>query len=100
MYSIADHPLTKLLGEYQYSIYMMLQPVGSAVEKAGGLPRLEIQLDNCGMDRKPSEGNPYNTSCVFMSCTFTLFTHDTVIHIYVCCSLLVLLFLFISRLCL
>ena len=35
---------------------MMLQPVGSAIEKAGGLPKLEIRLDDCGMDRKPSEG--------------------------------------------
>ena len=33
---------------------MMLQPVGAAVEKAGGLPRLVIRLDDSGMDRKPS----------------------------------------------
>lgn len=33
----------------------MLQPVGAAVEKAGGLPQLDIQLDK-GLDRKPSEG--------------------------------------------
>lgn len=43
--SIIDHPLSRLLGEYQYSVYMMLQPVGAAVEKAGGLPRLDISLD-------------------------------------------------------
>ena len=54
--SFTDHPLCRLLGECQYNIYMMLQPVGTAIEKAGGLPRLEIRLDNCGMDRKPSEG--------------------------------------------
>ena len=54
--SFTDHPLNRLLGECQYNVYMMLQPVGSAIEKAGGLPRLHIRLDNCGMDRKPSEG--------------------------------------------
>ena len=54
--SFTDHPLNRLLGECQYNVYMMLQPVGSAIEKAGGLPRLDIRLDNCGMDRKPSEG--------------------------------------------
>lgn len=32
----------------------MLQPVGAAVEKAGGLPQLELRLDNSGLDRKPS----------------------------------------------
>lgn len=32
----------------------MLQPVGAAVEKAGGLPQLDIRLDNSGLDRKPS----------------------------------------------
>ena len=60
MCSFTDHPLNRLLGECQYNVYMMLQPVGSAIEKAGGLPRLEIRLDNCGMDRKPSEGLWYN----------------------------------------
>lgn len=32
----------------------MLRPVGAAVEKAGGLPQLDIRLDNKGLDRKPS----------------------------------------------
>ena len=32
----------------------MLRPVGGAVEKAGGLPQLDIRLDNRGLDRKPS----------------------------------------------
>ena len=32
----------------------MLRPVGAAVEKAGGLPHLDIRLDNSGLDRKPS----------------------------------------------
>ncbi len=40
-----DHPLSRLLGEYQYTIVMTLQPVVSAVEKAGGLPRVDIGLD-------------------------------------------------------
>lgn len=38
----------------------MLRPVGAAVEKAGGLPQLNIQLDNRGLDRKPSiEDKPH-----------------------------------------
>ena len=49
-----EHPLSRLLGEYQYSVHMLLQPVGAAVEKAGGLPQLDIRLDNKGLDRKPS----------------------------------------------
>ena len=40
-----DHPLSRLLGEYQYTVVMMLQPVVLAVEKAGGLPRVGIRLD-------------------------------------------------------
>ena len=54
--SIIDHPLSRLLGEYQYSVYMMLQPVGAAVEKAGGLPRLDIWLDP---NTKSSENEPH-----------------------------------------
>ena len=56
IFSYTDHPLNRLLGECQYTVYMVLQPVAAAIEKAGGLPRLEIRLDDCGMDRKPSEG--------------------------------------------
>jgi len=56
MYSIVDHPLAKLLGEGQYSVFMTLQPLVTAIEKVGGLPHLEIRLDNCGLDRKPSVG--------------------------------------------
>lgn len=36
----------------------MLQPVGAAVEKAGGLPQLDIRLDNSSLDRKPSISAP------------------------------------------
>ena len=43
-----------MLGEYQYDIYNALLPVGAAVEKAGGFPKLDIRLDNSGLDRKPS----------------------------------------------
>ena len=51
--SIADHPLARLLGEGQYSVYTMLKPVGSAIEKAGGLPYVEIKLDEGGVTQIP-----------------------------------------------
>lgn len=65
--SLTDHPLAKLLGEGQYNVYMMLQPVVLAIERAGGLPHLEIRLDNCGLDRKPSEGG-YGQPYIFSGC--------------------------------
>lgn len=55
-----DHPLSRVLGEYQYDIYNALLPVGAAVERAGGFPKLDIRLDNSGLDRKPSiEDGPH-----------------------------------------
>ncbi len=55
-HSMSEHPLARLLAEGQYNVFMMLQPLVSAIEKAGGLPYLEIRLDNCSLDRKPSDG--------------------------------------------
>ena len=39
-----DHPLSRLLGEFQLEVFTLLKPVHVAVEKAGGLPRLNISL--------------------------------------------------------
>lgn len=46
--STPDHPLAKLLGEGQYNVYLMLKPISSAIEKAGGLPSIDIRLDEGG----------------------------------------------------
>ena len=66
-----DHPLSRLLGEYQYTVVMTLQPVVSAVEKAGGLPRVDIWLDtdngkgSSHSDSRGGEGGRgYNTDAV------------------------------------
>ena len=37
-----DHPLSRLLGELQLEVLTLLQPIQSAREKAGDLPRLYI----------------------------------------------------------
>lgn len=47
-YSNQDHPLSRLLGEYQMEVFSLLKPVHSAVERAGGLPCLDIRLKSEG----------------------------------------------------
>ncbi len=56
---MTEHPLARLLAEGQFQVYTVLQPLVTAIEKAGGLPKLEIRLDNCSLDRKPFEGEQY-----------------------------------------
>ena len=41
-----DHPLAKLFGERQFQVVQVLSSVASSVQKAGGLPRLEISKDD------------------------------------------------------
>ena len=49
--SNTDHPLSRLLGEGQYSVYVVLKALSSAVEQAGKLPTVVITPD----DQKPTE---------------------------------------------
>ena len=43
-----DHPLSRLLGEHQMEVFSLLKPIHSAVERVGGLVRLDIVLKNEG----------------------------------------------------
>ena len=47
-HSNQDHPLSRLLGEHQMEVFSLLKPIHSAVERAGGLVRLDIALKNEG----------------------------------------------------
>ncbi len=46
--SCCDHPLSKLLGECQFSITQFLQPLVKKIESAGRLPFCTISKDPTG----------------------------------------------------